>query len=141
MEKPVVIVNVIIQNTSGRILLGRLISKRQDGGKYLWGLASREVAAGEALNECSQKCLQETVGLPSLSLEPVSVNTVIESGGHVVPIGVLARVRGEPANKQPGDWEGWQWFEQTALPEKLSPSAQKTIECLRGGIYSLDFER
>ena len=129
-----------MQDSHGRILLGKVNEKWQEGGRYLWGLPGREVSFGESLKACAERNLKEEVGMEMVSGMIVSINSNFGYGNHYVAIGILIEANGNPINHQPDDWIEWKWFDKEDMPSKLFPSAELTLKTFFEGVLSLDFK-
>ncbi len=138
---PILSIDLIIQNAEGRILLGKLTEKWQDGEKYLWGLPGREVAFRESLRVCAERNIKEELGIELISAQAVCVNSNFGYGNHYVAVGILAIARGNPVNKKPEDWTEWKWFATYRLPSKLFPSAERTLKSFLNKSISNDFDK
>lgn len=137
---PILSIDLIIQDPKGRILLGKVSEKWQEGGKYLWGLPGREVLFGESLATCAERNLKGELGMEMLSGKVICANSNFGYDNHYVTIGILLKARGNPVNKRPNDWIEWKWFEKKDIPSKLFPSAERTLKAFLKGVVSLDFK-
>lgn len=139
LPAPVVSLDIIVQDPEGRFLLGGLAHRWTDNGRYLWGLPGREVMFGEDMHVATQRCLKKDLDLSVISARAVSVNSNFAFGNHFVSVGVLANVVGSITNRHPEDWTTWEWFDPSALPKQLFPSADQTLLSYTRGKVSLDF--
>jgi len=138
---PVVSVDIIIQDSKKRILLGKVSRKWAGSRRALWGLPGREVLFGESLKGCVERNLKEELNLIMISGKIVCVNSNFGYGNHYVSIGVLVKTKGILVNKRPNDWIEWRWFKKRHIPKKLFPSAERTLKTFHKKLVSLDFKK
>lgn len=136
---PVVAVDIIVQDSKDKILLGRVAEKWQGGRKYIWGLPGREISFGEDIKTSVKHNLKEELGVEMIDGQVVCVNSNFGLGNHYVTIGVTAKIDGNVVNKRPADWLEWKWFEKKSIPPKLFPSAERTLKAFLKESMSLDF--
>lgn len=139
MEKiPTVSIDLIVENIKGQVLLGKVTQKWQDNGKYLWGLPGREILFGDSIYISAKKQLLAETGLALSSARVVCINSNFGYGNHYVSIGIIVNATGEIDNKNPEDWERWEWFDKNKMPEQLFPSAKLTLRSYLSKKISLD---
>lgn len=139
-KKPTIAIDIIIQDSKGRILLGKLSEKWRDQGKYLWGLPGREISFGENLKSCAERNLLDELGLKLTAGKIICVNSNFGHGNHFITVGILAKIDGTLINKHPDDWLEWKWFNLNEIPTELFPSAERTLKSFIKGAISIDFE-
>jgi ADP-ribose pyrophosphatase YjhB (NUDIX family) len=137
-QRPVASVDLVVTNRHEEILLGRLTDRWSQHGTYAWGLPGREVMFGENLRTAAVRSLDEEVGLTATSVRFLSVNSNFGFGNHYICIALLVQATGTLVNKRPDDWKTWEWFQRSALPEDLFPSADRTLQAYLAGSTSLD---
>lgn len=137
-QGPVSSVDLVVTNSDSQILLGHVTEKWSDHGRYNWGLPGREIMLGENLRVAAARSLYEELGLRMTSVRFLSVNSNFGFGNHYVCIGMLVEAAGSIINKRPDDWTTWDWFEPSDLPERLFPSAARTLQAYLEGSASLD---
>ena len=137
-QRPVLSVDLVVTNSDGQILLGHVTEKWSDRGRYNWGLPGREIMLGENLRAAAARSLHEELGLRMTSVRFLSVNSNFGFGNHYVSISMLVEATGSMINKQPADWTRWHWVEPSGLPERLFPSAARTLHAYLKGSTSLD---
>ncbi len=141
MEKrPILSIDLIICNSQGQILLGKVSEKWQEGGKYLWGLPGREVSFGESLKVSAERNVRDEVDMEMISGKVVCINSNFGYGNHYVAVGILVEAKGSPVNKHPNDWYEWKWFDENDIPSNLFPSAKLTLVAFFENRMSHDFE-
>lgn len=135
---PVPSIDLVVLDPGERILLGRVAKRWSDHGRYDWGLPGREVLFGEDLRSAAARSLYEEVGLAMTSARFLSVNSNFGFGNHYLCVALLVEAAGSFVNQRPDDWTAWDWFEPSRLPERLFPSAARTLQAYVAGIASLD---
>jgi ADP-ribose pyrophosphatase YjhB (NUDIX family) len=138
-KNPAVSIDLIVQDLQGRILLGKLSERWQEGGKYLWGLPGREVSFGETLKACAERNLKGELNIEMTAGKIVCINSNFGFGNHYISVGILVAASSSPRNKKSEDWQGWKWFDKGKIPKKLFPSAEKTLKSFLENKISLDF--
>jgi ADP-ribose pyrophosphatase YjhB (NUDIX family) len=135
---PVPSIDLVVVGPGERILLGRVAERWSDHGRYVWGLPGREVLFGEDLRSAAARSLHEEVGLALTSARFLSVNSNYGFGNHYLCVALLVEAAGALVNQRPDDWTAWDWFERSHLPERLFPSADRTLQAYLAGVASLD---
>lgn len=135
-RRPVAAVDIIIEDSDGKILLGRVTERWSEGGEYEWGLPGREIAFGDDLKIAVERNLNEELGLSLVSARAVSVNSNFSFSNHYITIGVVVAVAGAMTNRRPADWTRWEWFGRNEIPERLFPAAKKTLGAYLNGTVS-----
>lgn len=135
---PVPSLDLVVVGAGGRILLGRVAERWSDQGRYVWGLPGREIFFGEDLRSAAARSLNEETGLVMTSARFLSVNSNFGFANHYLCVALLVQTTGSLVNRRPHDWTAWDWFEASHLPERLFPSADRTLQAYVTRSASLD---
>lgn len=116
--RPTVGVGVIVLR-GGRVLLGLRASAH---GRGTWALPGGHLEAGETVERCAARELQEETGLVASAFAPApySSDLLPEEQRHAVTLFVVTRdAAGEPEAREAQKCAAWQWFDWQALPQPL----------------------
>ena len=123
-------VNVDILVVKGnKILLGLLTKKWLFNGNQVYGVPGRDIRFGEKIGETIKRNIKEEFGCNTIKQKIICVNANYALGNHYIGIGVVAEINGEPKLQIPEDWEKWEWFDKSKIPENLFPAAKNLLEC------------
>jgi ADP-ribose pyrophosphatase YjhB (NUDIX family) len=130
MEDKITKVNVdIIAIRGDKILFGLLKNGWHKQDKQFYGLPGSDIKFGEKISETVARNIKEEIGCSVTKQKIICVNENFAMDNHYIGIGILAEIKGEPKNLEPGWWERWEWFNKSSIPENLFPPAKNLIEC------------
>ena len=133
---PIIAVDIIVEDKN-RILLGKFTEKWTDKGKYSYGLPGSEIQFGETIGNTVKRTILEQLGCEVLEYKIIGVNANYAYNSHYVSVAIVAKIQGEPRVVSSDDWQSWEWFEATSLPEKLFDSAKYAIESYRTKTFTV----
>jgi 8-oxo-dGTP diphosphatase len=136
---PQIGIGIIIENSEGRILLGK---RKGSHGKGYYALPGGKPEYGEDLVPCAIREAKEETGLDIDIIRLVSITNdyMPEYNKHFVTLGFLARTKGsnqQPQLLEPDKCEGWDWYMPDNLPKPMFPYTPKLLKNFRDNtIYS-----
>ncbi len=120
---------IIVTNKRGQFLLG----KRKNGYKAgYFGFPGGRVEVGENVLDCAKREILEETGINATQLRYEGV--VKENQGEYDFIHFVCKTNiGDqlPECSEPDKCEGWQWFDEDQLPEKVLPGHLGGMKLLR----------
>lgn len=114
-----------------KVLLGLFSDTWKINGKKYWGVPGREIKFGESFGDAAERYIRGEIGCEMERYVVFSVNANHALDNHFVGIGIYAEINGEPDNKNPEDWDKWEWFDLNDLPINLFPAAKNIIACYK----------
>jgi len=122
---------LVIREVDGdkEILLSRRKGEKVGGGSF--AAPGGKQRAGESLEECAKRELEEETGLTLTKSKPISLYYTLKDfmgGKQIMSVGVLAIAwEGEVETKEPHKHEGWEWHKLNNLPYPLFEFTEKAI--------------
>jgi 8-oxo-dGTP diphosphatase len=130
-QKPTLNVDILIIR-EGKVLLGLFSDKwKIENGKKFWGVPGQEISFLESFGDAAKRYARKEIGCEIERYVVFAVNANYALNNHFVGIGVWAEIEGEPANKNPEDWDKWKWFDLDDLPADLFPPARNVINSFK----------
>ncbi len=134
---PKVGVGVILENSSGKILIG----KRKNSHAPYYSIPGGHLEEGETFEDCGIREIYEETGIRvrSVSVKAVTndLETWKESGKHYISVILFSNdFEGEPVLMEPEKCEGWIWADPFDLPEPHFAASRNGIDCyIHGRFY------
>jgi len=130
MQRPRVGIGVIIENTEGKILIG----KRKGSYAPYFSIPGGHLENGETFEEAAIREIEEETGLiiekPKVICVTDNLRTYKESNIHFVSVILHTKqFKGEPTIKEPDKCESWQWVKPKELPQPHFDASEYGIEC------------
>ncbi|HIF9511862.1 NUDIX domain-containing protein [Photobacterium damselae] len=127
---PMVGIGVIIQNSEGKILIG----KRKNSHAPYFSIPGGHLEIGETFEACAYREVLEETGLkienPTVIAVTNNLETFHESGKHFISVAMLATdFSGELSLREPDKCEGWQWIKPEQVPEPQFDASRQSIAC------------
>jgi len=126
-------IGVIVQDTQGRILLGKRnkATKRVDSKlnhDWDWSLPGGGLEYGEEFEECAIREVKEETNLDIHNPIFLCVHNDKDERAHWITIGMLAtKYSGMIALNEPDKFTEWKWFPLDALPKDIFSPSMKNI--------------
>ena len=136
MNRPHVGIGVIIQNASGKILVG----KRQGSHSPYWSIPGGHLENGETFEEAAIKEVQEETGIkifdPKVICVTNNLRTYQEQGKHYVSVNLYTnRFEGTPRIMEMEKCEAWEWVDPENLPQPHFDASEFAVECFLKNFY------
>ncbi|MEP3245200.1 MAG: NUDIX domain-containing protein [Sneathiella sp.] len=121
----------LIRNAQNQILLVKRLREPEAGH---WGFPGGKVDFGETTEDATCREVTEELGI-TITLGPLAhlVNYIdIPKGEHwLAPVYTAVISNGEPEIQEPDALSEWGWFDEDALPEKLTEATCQTVSAKR----------
>lgn len=124
---PELVTDILIVRNN-KILLGLLSDKWLYKGQRVYGIPGSHIMFGHSIGNSVKKNIKDELNCEVINHKVIAVNANYHNG-HFISIGVLVEITGEPKLLKPLDWEKWEWFEDSKIPNNLFPSAKNLIDC------------
>lgn len=125
-------VGVIVQNSSGEILITKRLSGKSRVG--YWAVPGGSIEKGESILEAAYREVQEETGLEidkatAVVYPSVSQEYDPQTGHHSIGFYVIARVDDETTlhNPEPEKHADWVWNDPDNLPQPLWPYMDRVL--------------
>ncbi len=128
MNTPKVNIDILIIKDN-KILLGLLSNKWLYKGKQVYGVPGRDLYFKETIGDHVKRNIKEELNCEVTSYKVISVNANYAFDNHYIGIGVLGEIAGEIELMKKDDWNSWEWFDKSNIPQNLFPAAKNVIEC------------
>ena len=126
-KHPNISVDILVLKDN-KILLGLLTDKWKYEGEKVYGVPGRDIRFGEKIGETVRRNIREEFDCNVTKYEIICVNANYALGNHYIGIGIIAEIDGELENLLPEDWERWEWFDKTSIPQNLFPATRNLID-------------
>lgn len=118
---------LVVKDT--QILLGLLSNKWLYKEQQVYGVPGRDINFKETFGRAVKRNIQEEIGCKVTTYSIICVNANYEFNNHYIGIGAIAEIAGEVQNLKSEDWDRWEWFNNSNLPNNLFPAAENLIKC------------
>lgn len=128
--RPAIGIGVIIENSDGKILIGKRIGKFAPkysitGGWFETGETFEQTAIREVKEETNL-----TIKNPKVIAVTNNMETYNETGKHTISIILYTKqFRGKLKVMEPEKCESWQWVDPTNLPEPHFDASRFGVQC------------
>ena len=135
--RPHIGIGVILLNPAGQVLIG----KREGSHAPYWSIPGGFLEPGETFETAAIREVKEETGLDILNPAVLCVTNNLETrrteGIHTVSVCLMAKeFSGTLAVREPKKCSGWQWCDDSNLPEPHFEASRIAIACyLEGKFY------
>ncbi|MBU1012297.1 MAG: NUDIX domain-containing protein [Bacteroidetes bacterium] len=130
MERPMVGIGIIIENTEHKILIG----KRKGSHSPFYSIPGGHIELGETFEQSAIKEVFEETGLIVQSPKVIAVTNNLrtyknEKKHYISVILYTNRFEGTAKVLEKNKCEFWEWFEPTKVPDPHFDASEFAIEC------------